>query len=137
MINFVYNENSLIDCMDYVEKFEVNIHGKSKEIEKENKEFNAIFLRLKDLFANSRLMPAFGVSIHSQTLNELKNHKWIKICFSQEMSKNGLKFSSLLFKLEEVEGFNLIREFNNSYDGRCLYLDLNEKTNLLDLINFQ
>ena len=137
MINFVYNENSLIDCMDYVEKFEVNIHGKSKEIEKENKEFNVIFLRLKDLFANSRLMPAFGVSIHSQTLNELKNHKWIKIYFSQEMSKNGLKFSSLLFKLEEVEGFNLIREFNNSYDGRCLYLDLNEKTNLLDLINFQ
>lgn len=135
MISVNDNENSLIDCIEYVESFEIVSQGKTKTIVHGSNEFFNILLKLEKLFVNSRLMPAFGVSLHNETLNALQRDCWLKINFNRELTKNGLPFSSLVFKLEEVQGFNLIRQYNNTFDGRCLYLDLDENINLLHLIN--
>ena len=134
MINYFDNENSLADCLNYVESFELFIDGKNEIILKENLKFNAIISKLEKLFCSSRLMPAFGVSMHRETQNALKADKWIKINFNKILTKNGLNFSALIFKLEETNGFNLIREYDNKFVGRCLYLDLDELTNLEELI---
>ena len=79
-------------------------------------------------------MPAFGVSLHAETLNELKNDNWIKINFNKQIIVNELPFVSLIFKLEKTSGFNLIRFHNEKYEGRCFYLDLCEELDLLELI---
>ncbi len=130
MINYIDNENSLVDIINFVDSFDIFINGKKEQVSKQNPKFEILISRLENLFQSSHLMPAFGVSMHDETQNELKENKWLKINFNQNLTKNGLDFSALLFKLEETSGFNLIREFNNSYDGRCLYLDLDEKTDL-------
>lgn len=133
MLNYYDNENSLVDIVDKIQSFEVFENGNLKSIESEQ-DFLKIKSNLKDLFSSSRLMPAFGVSLHNETLNEIKKDVWLKINFKKEIEKSGLSFNALLFKLEEVQGFNLIRLYNDKYDGRCLYLDLDEKFDLNNLI---
>ena len=80
-------------------------------------------------------MPAFGVSIHEETVNAMQNGEWLKLNYNAEMDKEGLLFTSLLFRLEECQGFNLIRLYGERYDGRCIYLDLPKTTDLKQLIN--
>lgn len=135
MMVYEEKENSLIDCLKYVESFEIFNNGEVEIVTNEQDKFNQIFNNIKEVFASSRLMPAFGVSLHNETLNELKNGNWFQINFNKEQIKNGLNFNSLLFKLEETQGFNLIRLYENKYEGRCLYLDLNNEIDLNTVIN--
>ena len=135
MMVFEDNENSLMDCLNFVESFEVINNGYVEKVCKKEEKFNVILNKVKDLFCESRLMPAFGVSLHNETLNEMKNGNWLQINFNKEQIKNGLNFSSLLFKLEETQGFNLIRLYENKYEGRCLYLDLNNEIDLKSVVN--
>jgi len=106
----------------------------NKRVIANSDEFHKIKNNLLLIFSNSRLMPAFGVSLHKETLNELKSGAWLQINFSQPQTKNGLPFNALLFKLEETKGFNLIRLFDGKYEGRCLFLDLDQQTNLKDIV---
>lgn len=128
------DEISLINTLNFVESFTIFNNGKSKEINKNNKSFFIINEQLENLFKSARLMPAFGVSLHNETLNELKYNNWLQINFEKELNKNGLNFTSLLFKLDNTSGFNLIRLNNGRYDGRCLYLDLSENIDLQTII---
>lgn len=128
------SEFSLEDIVEHIESFEIFDNGEAKKISQEEKDFSMIKLNLKNLFSSSRLMPAFGVSLHNETIKEMQKDIWLKINFNNVLNKNGLPFSSLLFKLENVQGFNLIRFYNNKYDGRCLYLDLDNSTDLKSLI---
>ena len=135
MMVYEDKENSLTDCLNYVESFEIFENGNIEMIDFKHKKFNLILNKVKDLFCESRLMPAFGVSLHKETLNEMKNGSWLQINFSKQQMKNGLNFNSLLFKLEKTQGFNLIRLYENKYEGRCLYLDLNCEIDLNSVIN--
>ena len=128
------NENTLNDIVEKIDNFEVFVDGEIRKVEHQNSEFIVLKNKLFDLFSNSRLMPAFGVSLHNETLNELKIGEWLKINFSKLITKNGLSFDSLLIKLEKTRGCNLIRLFNGKYEGRCLYVDFDETVNLADLI---
>ena len=135
MLNYYDNENSLVDIIDHIESFEVFENGNIRLINDKQEDFLKIKSNLKDLFSSSRLMPAFGVSLHDETLNEIKKDSWLKINFESLIEKSGLPFSSLLFKLEEVQGFNLIRQYKNKYEGRCLYLDLDDNFDLNNLLS--
>ena len=108
-------------------------NGEVKKISQEDNDFSMFKSNLRELFSNSRLMPAFGVSLHNETITEIKKDIWLKINFNHVLEKNGLPFYSLLFKLENVQGLNLIRLYNNKFDGRCLYLDLDNPTDLKSL----
>lgn len=135
MITVFDNENNLIDCLEFVDGFEVFQNGQSFKINKNEHKFKMIYAKIENLFCNSRLMPAFGVSLHAETQNALQNDEWLQINFSNEMVKNGLPFTSLLFKLEKTSGINLIRLHNNKYEGRCIFLDLDEETDLNLILN--
>ncbi len=134
MINYIDNENNLVDILKFINNFEIINDGIKKEILNHSKEFDVLYLKLENLFKNSRLMPAFGVSLHHEALNAIETNTWLKINFNQVLNKSGLPFSALLFQLDEVNGFNLIREYENKYEGRCLFLDLDEKFDMNYLI---
>ncbi|MBQ9796015.1 MAG: hypothetical protein IJW36_03575 [Clostridia bacterium] len=128
------NASSLVDIVESVDNFEIYNNGEIKKIPQQADEFLTMKSKLRGLFSCARLMPAFGVSLHNETTQELKKDVWLKINFNKIEEKNGLYFSALLFKLEDVQGFNLIRLYNGKYDGRCLYLDLDEPTDLKSLL---
>ena len=134
MVIYNDNENSLHNCLKFVENFEIFNAGKGKKIDETDIRFNRIFQNLENVFKNSFLLPAFGVSLHQETLNERENGVWLQINFKKEQTKNGLNFNSLLFKLEKTQGFNLIRLYENRYEGRCLFLDLNFEQDLNSII---
>ena len=130
-----YKEDSLIDYLQYVESFTIFKYGKTNEINAENKEFVLIKNKLNLLFYSARIMPAFGVSLHTETLDVLETDNWLQINFLKELQINGLNFNALLFKMEKTNGFNLIRLYNNKYEGRCIFLDLNEEIDLKLILN--
>ena len=87
--------------------------------------FEKIYKSLIETTNLSHDMPAFGVSLHDETNNELKTGTWVELVFEFENSFNDMPFDTLLFKVEaENSGFNLIRKFNGKYEGRCFYLSL-------------
>ena len=134
MVIYNDNENSLHNCLKFVENFEIFNAGKGKKIDETDIRFNRIFQNLENVFKNSFLLPAFGVSLHQETLNERENGVWLQINFKKVQTKNGLNFNSLLFKLEKTQGFNLIRLYENRYEGRCLFLDLDFEQDLNSII---
>ena len=130
---FVYQvENQLAQCLENISKIEVFENGKKCALEGVNIE--KTISKLKDLFLCSRLMPAFSVSLHNETLDALSQGQWLKLSFSHQQSVSALFFDALVFELNETAGMNLIREYEGKYEGRCLYLDFDETVNLEDII---
>lgn len=133
---FIENDysTSLTDCIAHLDSIDIFDNGNKKTIVLNSEDFKIISNNLKQLFSTAIVAPAFGVSLHDETLRALKNDNWIQLNFKTEQTKNGLTFTKLLFKLEEISGFNIIR-YNNNYDGRCIYLILENTTNLKSLLN--
>ena len=81
---------------------------------------------LKKLTDKSYFSPAFGVSLHDQTIEALKKGVWIEFRFNTERTYADMPFEKLLIELKpDYYGFNLIRFNNQKYEGRCFYLNLN------------
>lgn len=135
MFNQIENSNKIYACLQNIESFNLYVNGKKEVVLKSNKQFDALLSNVKEIFSQSRIMPAFGVSLHNETLNELKTSTWLEINFSSEQIVNDLNFATLLFKVEEGYGMNLIRKYNNRYEGRCIYLDFDTKVDLSFIIN--
>ena len=130
---FVYvQENQLAQCIQNVSKIEVLDNNNLKALE--NQSFEGTIKNLINLFQSARLMPAFSVSLHNETIDALKEGKWLKLTFLHQQNVNGLLFDGLVFQLNETSGMNLIREYDGKYEGRCLYLDFEQTINLEDLI---
>ena len=123
---------TMYNTLEHLESIELIQNGKIHKLSQQ--EFQQTFARLQDLFGEARVMPAFGVSIHEETVNAIQDGEWLKLNYNAEMDKEGLLFTSLLFRLEECQGFNLIRLYGERYDGRCIYLDLPQTTDLKQLI---
>ena len=127
----LYQQNyfmTMYNTLEHLESIELIQNGTSHKLSKQ--EFQQTFARLQDLFGEARVMPAFGVSIHEDTINAMQDGEWLKLNYNAEMDKEGLLFTSLLFRLEKCQGFNLIRLYGERYDGRCIYLDLPQTTDL-------
>ena len=135
MIVDIEHTNPLTKILNEIEFFEIIRKGKITKIEKNNPLFKLICENVENLFLSSRLEPAFGVSLHNETLKELECDDFLKIKFSKSLTINDLPFESLLIKLEDsAYGCNIIRENNSDYFGRCFYLFFNDMQNLQNLI---
>ena len=135
MLVLNYDEN-LTQKLKYVDSFDLFKDGEIIKIKKGDHEFERYFKCVKFLFENARVMPAFGVSLHGETLNALKKGEWFQINFEKELDENGMLFDALLFKLEKTGGINLIRKNNNKYEGRCVFLDFDNVIDLEKFFNF-
>lgn len=85
---------------------------------------------------NAHEMPAFGVSLHDETIKAMQEGLWLKFDFEEEQTHNEMSFSSLLINIvPDYQGFNLIREYQGRYEGRCFYLNLeNDMSEIYDAI---
>lgn len=95
--------------------------------------------KIDDIFkralVSSRPMPALGVSLHDETMQDVQKGIWIRFSFGETLEIDGLSFDQLLIKIkQDMYGFNIIRGNNGKYDGRCFYIDI--KNNLDELYNF-
>lgn len=103
----------------------VKVYNDGQEIvmsEESKAEFDTLFVEALD---DARQMPAFGVSIHKLTCEELKSGIWVKFVYEQTMEASGMPFDELLVHVQkDMHGVNIIRGNGGTYNGRCFYLDL-------------
>ena len=87
---------------------------------------------------NSHQMPAFGVSLDDLTRQEMQTGVWLEFTFDKTCYNSDMPFDSLLINIQnDFTGFNIIRKYQNKYDGRCFYINLIDKnmTNLYNLLS--
>ncbi|MBQ8522273.1 MAG: hypothetical protein IJ458_01245 [Clostridia bacterium] len=80
---------------------------------------------LNEILQDSHTMPAFGVSIHNETLNAIRHGVWLKLQYNETKQIDDMPFDELLIEInKEFTGFNIIRGNKGIYEGRCYYIDL-------------
>ena len=121
-------------CVSHVSEIYIFTNGSKLVLQRPEEQFKFLIDQIQNLFQNSRLMPAFGVSLHEETQNALMEDEWIQLNFPKTLSVDGLEFDSLLFKIETTGGMNLIRLVNGKYEGRCFYLDFQEMLDLKQIL---
>ena len=89
-------------------------------------QFKNICAEWDDMLKGSVVMPAFGVSINSYTVNAMKSGVWVEFGFSRSREINGMPFEKLLVEVKPSHmGFNVNRYMSEcGCAGRCFYIDL-------------
>ena len=96
--------------------------------------FKGIMKCWNEMIEGAYDMPAFGVSLHADTLEAMKSGRWIEFEFPKKLEYNGMTFEKLLIQVVSgYKGFNLIRyNTENGYSGRCYFFNLVDR----DMSNF-
>lgn len=91
-----------------------------------SEQFDRILKALKKGIANSRLMPAFGVSLQDETLSAMTAGEWVEFDFQKRVDEFEMPFERLLIEVvPDYAGINIIRFTKEyGYTGRCFHLDL-------------
>jgi hypothetical protein len=106
----------------------VYTNGEQLCIGKEDKNFGAIVDGFLAMIDGGHDMPAFGVSLDTETRVAMKTGMWLEFMYNRAYEHNGMPFESLLLELNsDYSGFNLIRKANGKYEGRCFYISLVDK----------
>ena len=123
------SKNTITDYFDNSTNIVVFADEQKHLYFKGDDKFEIILKQLEDVCKDAHDMPAFGVSIHNETVEAKKHGLWLELEFATEQTFNEMPFNCLLINIvPEASGFNLIRKTNGKYDGRCFYLNLNSKT---------
>lgn len=103
---------------------QVIINGKVNEIN----DINELNIVLNEMLQDSHEMPAFGVSIHTETLKAINDGIWLRLQYNGTQVVDEMNFDELLIQVEpNYTGFNIIRGNRGIYEGRCYYIDLMQK----------
>ena len=88
--------------------------------------FKEICAEWNAMIEGAHQMPAYGVSLHAETMKALNEGVWAEFTFPQTFSSNGMPYEKLLVNVcPEWTGFNIVRyTAEYGYDGRCFYYDL-------------
>lgn len=115
-----------IDVLPYVETAEIIANGNRIEISQEQQQ--SFMEQIEMLFEDSHTMPAFGVVFDDMFKEEIKSGLYVSMKFPQVFEVNNLPFDELIFKVEpDFQGFNLMRGMKGIVQGRCIYIDLQDK----------
>lgn len=119
-------EIELEKLTDYAESINVYNDGKAEAYAVGEEKFGRICVEWNGMLCGAHRMPAYGVSIHRQTVKEMERGVWAEFVFSQEFTSGGMPFEKLLVCVRpEWSGFNIVRyTAKYGYDGRCFYYDL-------------
>ena len=121
-------EMTVIQVFDEVKEIGVYRDGSALKLSPEQPKFKIVIDGIKDMLADSRQMPAFGVSLDNETRKAVSEGVWVEFDFKDKLSFCEMSFERLLVQvISNYSGFNIIR-FNseNGYAGRCYYFDLNK-----------
>ena len=93
-----------------------------------NEKYYTILLLFNDMLTDSYSMPSLGVSLDKETKEMMKKGIWLEFVFEGTNYCEEMRFNSLLVEISpEYYGFNLIRKYNNKYEGRTFYINLKDK----------
>ena len=128
-------EQKINDIIKTASSIVVYRDGKRQTFASGQAEFSNILNKILACFENSRIMPAFGVSLHDETLKAMQTGAWVEVVFPAQQELNDLPFTSLLFRLDNAFGINLIRRHEGKYSGRCIYLEFDAQSDLSKTLN--
>ena len=118
----------LSEFFSKAEQIRVWEEGEAKEFSHGSELFQGILYKWNEMIKDSFQMPAFGVSIDKLTREEMKKGLWVEFLFNKDEECNGMPFSKLLIAIQpDYCGFNVVRYWEDGYNGRCFYLDLQGK----------
>ena len=121
----VENWNSIISSANGVI---IYMNGEELNIDKTHDDFALIIDEFLEMIDGGHDMPAFGVSLDTETRNVMSTGVWLEFVFAKTHEYNDMPFESLLIELNpEYSGFNLIRKVDDKYEGRCFYISLVDK----------
>lgn len=124
-----------IDVLPYVTNYNLMVDGNVVELSET--EVQGLQEQVVSLFEGSHTMPAFGVVFNDMYQKDVKNGYFVSLKFDSPIQINNLPFDELVFKVDkDFHGFNLMRGENGIFQGRCIYIDLQDKTmaNLFEYI---
>lgn len=125
-----------VDVLPHVDASSLIINGNVVELTEDEQQ--NLMQQVFDMFENSHTMPAFGVIFDDMYQEEIQSGVFVSLKFPHVFEVNGLPFDELVFKVEPTfQGFNLMRGMKGVFQGRCIYIDLQDKTmqELYDYIN--
>ncbi len=115
-----------VDVLPYATEVGLVVDGNRIELSEEQQQ--NLEMQVEQLFENSRTMPAFAVTTQEMFEEELKDGTFVSLKFNGLFEVNGLPFDELMFRVDkEYHAFNLVRGLNGVFEGRCIYIDLDEK----------
>ena len=122
-------EIELEKITDYAKGVNVYTDGQKTVYPVSDGKFNDVCAEWNSMLDGAHEMPAFGVSLNSYTVQEMKKGVWAEFYFDGKFESNGMPYEKLLVSVRpENCGFNIIRyTAEYGYDGRCFYYDLNGK----------
>ncbi len=124
-ISTIPMDNNILYIISTAEEIVIYQDGTETQLNSSEENFKSIAKELIKLSDTCREYPAFGVSLHNETVEAMKSGLWIEFKFPQTLTYNEMPFDTLVIEvIGEYSGFNIIRKFNDKYDGRCFHVNL-------------
>lgn len=121
-------DSVLFDFFNKSNKITLIKDGQPFEYEQGIPEYDAIMREFQDMIFNAYEMPAFGVCMHEETIEARAQGIWLEFHFPETFYHSDMPFDTLLINIApEDKGFNLLRQHDGQYEGRCFYLNLIDK----------
>ena len=111
---------------DEVQEIGVYHDGSSVRLLPAQMSYKLVINGFKNLLANARQMPAFGVSLDNETRLAMNDGLWVEFDFGKKLTYSNMPFERLLVNVvSNYSGFNVIRyNVGEGYHGRCFFFDL-------------
>ena len=120
-------EVAMQEIFDEVREIEIHNNGSTIKLLPTQTGYKLVIDGFKNLLSNARQMPAFGVSLDSETRAAMGEGLWVEFDFGKKILYSQMSFEKLLVQVvSSYSGFNLIRyNADEGYHGRCYYFALN------------
>lgn len=115
------------EIFDEVQEIAIYNNGSTEKLLPAQMGYKLVINGFKNLLANARQMPAFGVSIDNETRKAMGEGLWVEFDFGKTLRYSEMSFEKLLVHVvSSYSGFNIIRyNADEGYHGRCYYFALN------------
>ena len=114
------NNCEIVEVLDRADSIECWIDNEKHSINKES-----LMESIELMMTGSHEMPALGVSLDDETRGKMQAGVWVQFNYDKTCEYNEMMFDSLLIEIRKDDsGFNIIRKYENKYEGRCYYVDL-------------
>ena len=119
----------LENITQYASGVNVYIEGESAAYPVGSEKFEEICASWNNMLDGAYTMPAFGVSLHEETLREMGRGVWAEFEFDGQYSSDGMTYEKLLVTVRpDWRAFNIVRYTAESgYYGRCFHYNLGGK----------
>lgn len=116
-----------VDVLPYVESCNLIVNNHTIELTQD--EQKDLVESVSAMLEGSHTLPAFGVVFDDMYKEMTREGYFVSLKFPQIMEVNELPFDELVFEVNpEFHGFNLMRGMRGVVQGRCIYIDLQDKT---------